>query len=72
MPASPEQIAANRQNSMRSTGPTSDSGKEISRRNGLKHGLTGEGIVLSREDEAEVASLRDELQAEMRPKTKGA
>jgi hypothetical protein len=70
MPASPEQIAANRQNSLRSTGPTSDSGKEISRRNGLKHGLTGEGIVLTREDEAQVASLRDELQAEMRPKTK--
>jgi hypothetical protein len=70
MSASPEQIAANRRNSMRSTGPASDSGKEISRRNGLKHGLTGEGIVLTREDEDEVTSLREELHAEMQPKTK--
>jgi hypothetical protein len=69
MPASPEQIASNRRNSLRSSGP-SESGKQISRRNGLKHGLSGEGIVLSPEDEAEIASLHDELQAEMRPKTK--
>jgi hypothetical protein len=69
MPASPAQIASNRRNSLLSSGP-SELGKQNSKRNGLKHGLTGEGIVLSREEEAEVASLRDELQAEMRPKTK--
>ena len=69
MPASPEQIASNRRNSLLSSGP-SESGKLNSKRNGLKHGLTGEGIVLSPEDEAEVASLHDELQAEMQPKTK--
>jgi hypothetical protein len=70
MSASPEQIAANRRNSAKSTGPKTPEGIENSKRNGLKHGLTGEGIVLLREDEAEVASLRDELQAELRPRTK--
>jgi hypothetical protein len=70
MPASPAQIAANRRNSTKSTGPSTTSGKETSRRNGLKHGLTGEGIVLPREDEDEVVSLSADLQAELRPTTK--
>jgi len=67
--ASPEQIAANIRNSAKSSGP-SPQGIEASKRNGLKHGLTGEGIVLTPEDEANVASLHDELQADMRPQSK--
>ena len=50
MPCSPEQLAANRRNAARSTGPKTEEGKEISRRNGLKHGLTGEGAVLTEAD----------------------
>ena len=39
-----------------STGPRTDAGKSISRRNGLKHGLTGKGIVLPEEDAEEVGT----------------
>jgi hypothetical protein len=55
MPASDAQIAANRRNSARSTGPKTPEGKEKSRQNAYKHGLTGAGIVLSEADSAEVA-----------------
>lgn len=44
--ATEAQIRANQQNAMRSTGPITPGGKEQSRRNALKHGLTGAGIVL--------------------------
>jgi hypothetical protein len=50
MPSSPEKIAANRRNSLKSCGPRTPEGKQRSRRNGLKHGLTGEGIVVPDED----------------------
>ena len=66
MEVSEARLAANRANSTRAKGPTSERGKSISRRNSLKHGLTGEGIVLPEGDQAEVESrieaLRDELQ----------
>jgi len=37
--------AANRENAKKSTGPKSAEGKERSRANAFKHGLTGEGVV---------------------------
>src|ERR1700730_10491459 len=67
MPASPAQIAANRQNAQLSTGPRTTEGKERSRRNALKHGLTGEGVALPDEDAIEVASRFQELQEEFQP-----
>ncbi len=67
MPSSPAQIAANRRNSQLSTGPKSSEGKERSRRNALKHGLTGEGVALPDEDAAEVASRFQALEAELQP-----
>ena len=53
--ATPAQIHANRINARRSTGPNSVEGKETARRNSLKHGLTGGGVVIPGEDEGEVA-----------------
>ena len=65
MAASPAQIAANRANSLQSTGPKTVVGKDASRRNALKHGLTGRGVVIPGEDEHEVAlrvaALEDQL-----------
>jgi len=66
---SPERLAANRANALRSTGPKTPEGKAISRRNGLKHGLTGEGVALPNEDAAEVERRFAAFEAEMAPKT---
>ena len=50
--ASERQIAANRLNAQKSTGPRTDAGKRRSRRNAVKHGLTAESVVAILEDEA--------------------
>src|SRR5262249_19734773 len=44
------QIEANRRNALRSTGPRTQAGKRLSRRNALRHGLTAETIIGSLED----------------------
>jgi hypothetical protein len=51
------QIEANRRNSTLSTGPKSTEGKEASRANSLKHGLTGAALVQA-PDEAEAVAQR--------------
>src|SRR5438270_12747125 len=67
MPCSPAQLAANRLNATRSTGPTSPEGRVKSRANSLKHGLTGQGVVLPVEDAEEVEDRFRTLQVEMAP-----
>ena len=69
MPASEARIRANRINAARSTGPKTPEGKQHSRANGLKHGLTGQGIVISKEDVDEVEARNGALQAELAPKS---
>jgi hypothetical protein len=44
------QIEANRSNALRSTGPKTDEGKQQSRRNALRHGLTAETVIDGLED----------------------
>ena len=44
------QIDANRRNATRSTGPNTASGKEQSRRNAVRHGLTAETVIGALED----------------------
>ncbi len=68
MTCSPAQLAANRRNSQSSTGPRSPDEKLRSRRNSLKHGLTGAGIVLPTEDLAEVEARFDDFEADLRPR----
>ncbi len=67
MPASEAQIHANRENAARSTGPKTVEGKERSRANALKHGLTGAGVALTTEDAAEVERVFVAFEADFRP-----
>jgi hypothetical protein len=59
--ATPAQILANRENSLRSTGPVTPEGKAVSSRNSYRHGLTSKQIVLPGEDPAEFDALRESL-----------
>ena len=60
------QIAANRRNAAKSTGPRSTAGKEMARMNALKHGLQAEHFVIPGEDpdefEAHFRSLEEYYQ----------
>jgi hypothetical protein len=67
MPTSEARILANRKNASKSTGPSSISGKESSRENSLKHGLSGKGIVIAEVDQAEVERRKTVLLLEMAP-----
>ena len=44
------QIYANRRNALRSTGPKTEAGKLVSRRNAVRHGLTAETVIGALED----------------------
>jgi len=67
MPCSPERLAANRRNALRSTGPRTAEGKDASRRNAYKHGMTGEGVALPDEDAAEVEARFAAFEEDLRP-----
>ena len=62
--ASPAQIAANRKNGQRATGPTSDAGKKVSSMNALKNGTRAQSLILPGEDPADLAALREALRAD--------
>ena len=68
MTCSPEKLAANRRNSANSCGPKSTEGKNRSRQNGLKHGLTGEGIVVPDEDVAAIAERFEAFRNDLKPR----
>ena len=59
---------ASRANGRLSHGPTTPEGKERSRRNGCKDGLTGAGIVLPPEAEAEVNRRQAEFAKDLHPR----
>jgi hypothetical protein len=45
-----KQIEANRRNSLKSTGPKTGAGKQASRCNAIRHGLTAETVISALED----------------------
>ncbi len=61
--ASPARLAANRLNARKSTGPTTQAGKDISRLNAFRHGMAGKGDLLGPgEDAAAIARLAAEFE----------
>src|SRR5262249_52788262 len=64
---SEKKIAANRMNAQRSTGPRTAAGKERSRRNALKHGLSGHGGVLNDHERAELKGTLAFWELDIRP-----
>jgi hypothetical protein len=45
------QIEANRRNALKSTGPRTEAGKQVSRCNAVRHGLTAQTVISTLEDE---------------------
>jgi hypothetical protein len=67
--ASPAQMAANRRNAQRSTGPRTEEGKKAVRLNAVKHGMTAEVIVLAHESAVDYHEIRATLIADYAPAT---
>ena len=65
--ASARQIEANRRNAQKSTGPKSEQGKQATRLNGLKHGLTSATVVLPYEDKLQYHELRAQILEDFTP-----
>src|ERR1700682_4171967 len=65
----PAQYAANRLNSIKSTGPASPKGKVRSSLNALRHGLTARVVVLPTEDMAPYQSFSKEIVDSLDPQT---
>jgi len=66
--ATAAQIAANRRNALRSTGPRTAAGKAVSCRNALRHGLTARAMVVLDEDAQDFQRLWAELWTELAPR----
>jgi hypothetical protein len=66
--ATKAQIAANRRNAEKSTGPRTDEGKAAVAQNAVKHGLSGRVDVIKGEDQAEFDRHREALLAELKPR----
>ena len=64
-----KQIAANRENAKKSTGPRTEDGKRRSRRNAIRHGLTAETVIELYEDVRAYKALQRAISADYRPRT---
>jgi hypothetical protein len=65
--ASPAHAVINKENAQHSTGPKTEAGKRTSSQNAIKHGLTGQLVVLPTEDAAQYSSFRTKLFADLAP-----
>ena len=65
--SSEKQIAANRVNARRSTGPNTSGGKARSRMNAWKHGLRAEKVVIAGEAAEDLQAIQRELWEEHQP-----
>jgi len=67
MSISEKQLNANRENAKKSTGPTSEEGKDICRRNACRHYLTGQVSTMTEEDRAAYNGRLHALIDDMKP-----
>ena len=67
--ASRRQMIANRRNAQKSTGPRTIAGKLRSRRNALRHGLTGETVITVFENAKDYEAFEREVVRQYRPRT---
>jgi hypothetical protein len=65
--ATASQIAANRRNAQRSTGPRTAKGKAAVRLNAVQHGMTAKTVVLPHEPAADYHEIRAALMADYAP-----
>ena len=63
------QIEANRRNARLSTGPVTQEGKDKSRRNALRHGLTAETVIPALEDAEDYAGFEMAVTADFAPQS---
>ena len=64
-----KQIEANRLNARKSTGPRTEEGKQRSRQNAVRHGLTAETIITSLENAGDYQVFEATIFAEHQPRT---
>jgi hypothetical protein len=64
-----KQIDANRENSQKSTGPTSEAGQKRSSLNSTVHGFTGQTLVLSDAEKAPYEAFVQQMRQEFNPCT---
>ena len=64
-----EQSSVNRANAAHSTGPRTLEGKQRAAMNALKHGLTGQQLILQPEEHDAYRRLSKALRSELRPRT---
>jgi hypothetical protein len=63
------QLGANRRNALKGTGPRTDNGKNASRQNALRHGLTAETVIEPFEDPEEYRMFEAAIVSEYLPQT---
>lgn len=67
--ATDKQIAANRRNAKKNTGPKTEDGKLRSRQNAVRHGLTAETVITGFEDVDEYSAFEASIIADYDPQT---
>ena len=64
-----KQIEANRLNALKSTGPRTEEGKQRSRQNAVRHGLTAETVITALENAADYQVFEATIVADYQPRT---
>jgi len=65
--STPAQIAANRRNAQKSTGPKTEDGKAAASLNAMRHGLTARQIVCYKERESDYAAFHAAVREPLAP-----